>query len=733
MAMDFRQTRIEGSKELSGDSLPLGVESTRILVFKSGDYFHEGENRWLEGKSIGEGGFGVVRKWECVHGPQKSSVRAFKQIHLDQEARRRRDWIRELEALGEFSNARSKVSFVEFYGWFEFEDRIGILMEYCEHGDLRNCSGAKPLPESDACQIVLQILNGLEMLHEAAFAHRDLKPANILVKARPPDHPRWHVKISDFGLSKRLQSVSAHSGVGGTLEYMAPELWRAFNHGQLRPSTFNALWAQKAADMWSVGLITEELLTAKRPRDRVHQDIRVYLAGHDLGPGPIAFVEALLKPEPRDRPTAAEAIRHKWVVELSVSVPCVERERGDERCSDDPLDTRSTRTGGAAAFVHRSRPFADSSESNTGVHHDTRASRRSVVDTTTGQHRFNGAPYGFSEDEKFVVLCRQDQAFEFVMWNTETNCKRELQKLTARPAATWSQCNPRCFGAFSPDNMFFALHVNGEKTLTIWSVLTGKIVNTIKPTEEKLAWCFSPLTRDLLFCSSDHYSNSSQLEEKRKTESNVVHVSRYTNTAGGIEYLNSTRIQYDGGRICYSPSICFSQDCDLVAIVYEKGERKDSCDVKVFDVESGNVRCALQGRPGFKSISPCPSGTFIMSYDREEPETVDLEAEKLLPIKSRVWFWHLGSGVYGTTDTFTQDLNICDQYSQIANKIPLSRKQSWQWGSKPQKHAKVVSWSQDGSKVAIQCGCASAGDNASKEGGLRIEIWDVSAKLHLPC
>jgi serine/threonine protein kinase len=51
-------------------------------------------------------------------------------------------------------------------------------MEYCELGDLQNYMFFNPaLPESQAQEIVFQLLQGIQYMHEHEFAHRDLKPA----------------------------------------------------------------------------------------------------------------------------------------------------------------------------------------------------------------------------------------------------------------------------------------------------------------------------------------------------------------------------------------------------------------------------------------------------------------------------------------------------------------------------------------------------------------------------
>ncbi len=57
-------------------------------------------------------------------------------------------------------------------------------MEYLPLGDLEHYLEA-PLPESQACIISRQILQGLVFMHENKFAHRDMKPA---VSTKPIYH-----------------------------------------------------------------------------------------------------------------------------------------------------------------------------------------------------------------------------------------------------------------------------------------------------------------------------------------------------------------------------------------------------------------------------------------------------------------------------------------------------------------------------------------------------------------
>ena len=91
-----------------------------------------------------------------------------------------------------------------------------------------------------------------------AILHRDLKPANLFLTRDAEGEPL--VKILDFGLAtvldpglRGLGAVTVEGALTGTPGYMSPEQLRA-------PQT-----ADSRADVWSLGVILFELLTASRP------------------------------------------------------------------------------------------------------------------------------------------------------------------------------------------------------------------------------------------------------------------------------------------------------------------------------------------------------------------------------------------------------------------------------------------------------------------------------------
>jgi serine/threonine protein kinase len=77
-----------------------------------------------------------------------------------------------------------------------------------------------PLRPRRAALLAGQIAAALEVAHEQDLVHRDLKPSNLIVTSED------HVYITEFGLTKRAQSLSGFTvavQLLETIDYVAPE------------------------------------------------------------------------------------------------------------------------------------------------------------------------------------------------------------------------------------------------------------------------------------------------------------------------------------------------------------------------------------------------------------------------------------------------------------------------------------------------------------------------------
>ncbi|XP_047649523.1 cyclin-dependent kinase 10 isoform X4 [Phacochoerus africanus] len=212
---------------------------------------------------IGEGTYGIVYR---ARDTQTDEIVALKKVRMDKE----KDGVpisslREITLLLRLRHPNI-VELKEVVVGNHLES-IFLVMGYCEQ-DLASLLENMPTPFSEAqvkC-IVLQVLRGLQYLHQNFIIHRDLKVSNLLMT------DKGCVKTADFGLARAYGTpVKPMTPKVVTLWYRAPEL--------LLGSTMQT----PSIDMWAVGCILAELL-AHKPllpgTSEIHQvDLIVQLLG----------------------------------------------------------------------------------------------------------------------------------------------------------------------------------------------------------------------------------------------------------------------------------------------------------------------------------------------------------------------------------------------------------------------------------------------------------------------
>ena len=268
------------------------------------------EQRWYRQANIGQGSTSDV--WLEVQRGNSASQRAVKVISKRRLLEINVDYTRELKALTEFSKPkyRQKGVFVDFLGWWDNHDNVYLAMEYFPMGSLENNFG---YPEQ-VTDIMVQLLEGLEIMHAEGFAHRDLKPANIFVVRK---EPKWWVKIGDFGISKRIknQDTSLRTFTG-THDYMAPEFFGYVDGIDDERSDYT-----HAVDIWALGCVVYKMWTHRVPfpSNANLRPLQRYCSGRDPFPDEglvsigvadpeITIIKALLNPEPYKRPSAKAAL-----------------------------------------------------------------------------------------------------------------------------------------------------------------------------------------------------------------------------------------------------------------------------------------------------------------------------------------------------------------------------------------------------------------------------------------
>ncbi len=205
-------------------------------------------------EKIGQGGMGEVYLAEDTKLNRKVALKFLPlQYVSDRDLKAR--FKREAQAAG----ALNHPNIITIHEVGEHEGRPYVAMEYVEGGSLKDLMRADRLSVAQVTDLAAQISEALARAHQSGIVHRDIKPQNILIDAdaRP--------RICDFGLAKlRREVMLTQTGTTlGTIAYMSPEQARGEQ-------------VDHRADIWSLGVVIYEMLTAQRPFKGDHDQAVIY-------------------------------------------------------------------------------------------------------------------------------------------------------------------------------------------------------------------------------------------------------------------------------------------------------------------------------------------------------------------------------------------------------------------------------------------------------------------------
>ncbi|HEX03748.1 MAG TPA: serine/threonine protein kinase, partial [Bacteroidetes bacterium] len=144
---------------------------------------------------------------------------------------------------------------------FRADDELMLLVqEWISGGSVADFIRSHgPFSEREAVALAIDVLEGLNVAHEAKVIHRDIKPSNLMLSNVDS------IKITDFGLAhfEGSPTLTQQGAIMGTPAYMPPEV-------------VNGEPGSAKGDIYSLGVTLYELLTGNNPfqADNISQTLQ---------------------------------------------------------------------------------------------------------------------------------------------------------------------------------------------------------------------------------------------------------------------------------------------------------------------------------------------------------------------------------------------------------------------------------------------------------------------------
>lgn len=195
---------------------------------------------------LGEGGMATVYRAQQDNVGRQVAIKVINADYAADPSFRSR-FEREARTIAALSHPH----ILKLFDYGQQDDTAYLVMELMSGGSLNEVLEKGRLPLRQISKFLNQISGALDYAHAQGVVHRDLKPHNVLLDST------GNAFLTDFGLARILSGKSQMTQSGiliGTVGYMSPEQWRG------EPAT-------PASDIYSLGIMTFEMVAGKRPFD----------------------------------------------------------------------------------------------------------------------------------------------------------------------------------------------------------------------------------------------------------------------------------------------------------------------------------------------------------------------------------------------------------------------------------------------------------------------------------
>ena len=134
-----------------------------------------------------------------------------------------------------------------------FEDgRLYLVLEYVDGVPIDAYCASRALALDDRLRLFRKVCAAVEYAHQRLIVHRDLKPSNVLICADGTP------KLVDFGIAKLLGPQASAAATQDAGRFLTP--------GYASPEQRAGAAISTASDVYSLGVLLHEILTASLPR-----------------------------------------------------------------------------------------------------------------------------------------------------------------------------------------------------------------------------------------------------------------------------------------------------------------------------------------------------------------------------------------------------------------------------------------------------------------------------------
>ncbi|XP_043824465.1 serine/threonine-protein kinase Nek11 isoform X3 [Dromiciops gliroides] len=269
--------------------------------------------RYVLQQKLGSGSFGTVYLVSDKKAKQGEELKVLKEISVG-DLKPNETVQANLEA--QLLSKLDHPAIVKFHASFVERDNFCIITEYCEGRDLdykiqEYKEAGNTFPENQIIEWFIQLLLGVDYMHERRILHRDLKAKNIFLKNNL-------LKIGDFGVSRLLMgSCDLATTFIGTPYYMSPE---ALKHQGY----------DTKSDIWSLACILYELCCMNHAftgHNFLSIVLKIVEGDTPSLPGRYpeelnAIMQSMLNKSPSLRPSAIEILKIPYIDEQLQCMMC---------------------------------------------------------------------------------------------------------------------------------------------------------------------------------------------------------------------------------------------------------------------------------------------------------------------------------------------------------------------------------------------------------------------------